>query len=68
MLITPAVAAIALVVATSPPGADPVVGLLAAGVIYVVLLLPVGIAAMFVMGVVAVLCAATQATWSALRR
>ena len=66
--IAPAVAAVALAVATAPPGADPVVTILVAATIFVVLLPPVGLAACFVTGVVAVLCAAIQATWSTLRR
>lgn len=66
VLITPAVAAVALVAATS--AFDPVAWLLTAGVIYAVLLLPVGLATCFVMLAVAALCAAIQATWSALRR
>ena len=71
-LIAPAVAAVALAVMTAIHGPSlstgPVVYVLLAGVIYIVLLLPVGIAAGFVMLVVAALAAVTQATWSALRR
>ena len=67
-LIAPAVAAVALVVMTPSSISDPVVRLLAAGLIYIVLLLPVGLAAAFLTLVVAVLAAAIQATWSALRR
>ena len=71
-LIAPGVAAVALAVMTAIHGPSLSTGLetyvLLAGLAYVVLLLPVGLAACFVTGVVAVLCAAIQAIWSALRR
>ena len=72
VLITPAVAAVALAVMTATHGPSLSTGLVAyvllAGLAYAVLLLPVGLATCFVMLVVAALCAAIQATWSALRR